>query len=103
MIMEVNVHKAKTNLSKLIQQAENGEEVIIARDGKPAVKLVPVSAENPEPKYRVPGRLKGKLNLPENWEEEWKLMDKELEELMNDEPLMSEAPPGMDRWGNPIK
>ena len=42
--MEVNVHHAKTNLSKLIEQAENGEEVIIARNGKPAVKLVPVAA-----------------------------------------------------------
>ena len=39
--MEVNVHHAKTNLSRLIEQAENGEEVIIARNGKPAVKLVP--------------------------------------------------------------
>jgi prevent-host-death family protein len=42
--MEVNVHHAKTHLSKLIEQAENGEEVIIARNGKPAVKLVPVAA-----------------------------------------------------------
>lgn len=41
--MEVNVHHAKTHLSKLIQQAENGEEVIIARNGKPAVKLVMVT------------------------------------------------------------
>ena len=46
--MEVNVHQAKTNLSKLIQQAENGEEVIIARNGKAAVKLVPVPSEEPE-------------------------------------------------------
>ncbi len=101
--MEVNVHHAKTHLSRLIQQAENGEEVIIARDGKPAVKLVPVAPAPAEENYRIPGRLKGKLNLPENWEGEWKLIDKELEDLMNDEPLMSEAPPGMDRWGNLIK
>ena len=40
--MEVNVHHAKTNLSKLISAAESGEEVIIARNGKPAVKLVVV-------------------------------------------------------------
>jgi prevent-host-death family protein len=40
--MEVNVHHAKTNLSKLISAAESGEEVIIARNGKPAVKLVPI-------------------------------------------------------------
>ena len=38
--MEVNVHDAKTHLSKLIAAVESGEEVIIARNGKPAVKLV---------------------------------------------------------------
>ncbi len=42
--MEVNVHHAKTNLSKLISAAESGEEVIIARNGKPAVRMVPVLA-----------------------------------------------------------
>ena len=41
--MEVNVHHAKTNLSKLIAAVEAGEEVIIARNGKPAVKLVMVA------------------------------------------------------------
>ena len=41
--MEVNVHHAKTNLSKLIAAAESGEEVIIARNGKPTVKLVRVT------------------------------------------------------------
>ena len=40
--MEVNVHHAKTNLSKLIAAVESGEEGIIARNGKPAVKLVKV-------------------------------------------------------------
>ena len=38
--MEVNIHHAKTHLSKLIAAVENGEEVIIARNGKAAVKLV---------------------------------------------------------------
>jgi len=94
--MEVNVHQAKTHLSRLIQQAEEGEEVIIARAGKPAVKLVPVAANEPEANYRIPGRLKGKLNLPENWEEEWKLIDKELEELMNEAPLVSDPMPGTE-------
>jgi prevent-host-death family protein len=42
--MEVNVHHAKTHLSKLIAAAESGEEVIIARNGKPAIKLVPIQA-----------------------------------------------------------
>ncbi|WP_058187559.1 type II toxin-antitoxin system Phd/YefM family antitoxin [Terracidiphilus gabretensis] len=40
--MEVNIHHAKTNLSQLILKAESGEEVIIARAGKPVVRLVPI-------------------------------------------------------------
>lgn len=43
--MEVNIHHAKTHLSKVIQQAEDGEEIIIARAGKTAVKLVPVAGK----------------------------------------------------------
>ena len=46
--MIVNVHAAKTTLSKLIERAENGEEVIIARAGKPAVRLTPVAEESRE-------------------------------------------------------
>ncbi len=38
----VNMHEAKTQLSKLVERACAGEEVVIARDGKPAVRLVPV-------------------------------------------------------------
>lgn len=37
-----NIHEAKTNLSKLIEKALNGEEVVIAKAGKPLVRLVPV-------------------------------------------------------------
>jgi prevent-host-death family protein len=39
--MIVNIHAAKTHLSKLIQRAEAGEDVVIARNGSPAVKLIP--------------------------------------------------------------
>ncbi len=38
----VNIHEAKTNLSKLLEKALNGEEIVIARSGKPLVKLVPI-------------------------------------------------------------
>jgi prevent-host-death family protein len=47
------VHEAKTNLSKLIERAEAGEEVIIARGDKPAVRLVPLMSA----KAREPGRV----------------------------------------------
>jgi prevent-host-death family protein len=42
---KVNVHEAKTNLSKLIEKAKNGEEVVIAKNGVPEVRLVPVEKE----------------------------------------------------------
>ena len=52
------MHKAKTNLSQLVAQAEAGEEVVIMRDAVPAVRLVPVGAPVAERKF---GALKGKL------------------------------------------
>lgn len=58
------VHQAKTNLSKLIEQAEKGEEVIIARGDKPAVKLVPVPKRHPK---RVFGAYKGQFTVPESF------------------------------------
>ncbi len=56
--MIVNIHAAKTNLSKLIERAEAGEEVVIARNGKPAVKLTPVEAP---PAKREKGSWLGSL------------------------------------------
>lgn len=61
----VTVHQAKTELSKLIARAEAGEEIVIARRDKPAVKLVPV--ETPQKKRRVPGALKGRFTLPDSF------------------------------------
>ena len=57
--MQVTIHSAKTNLSKLIEAALAGEEVVIARGRTPVVKLVPVSRTP----FRI-GILKGKLTGP---------------------------------------
>lgn len=54
------VHDAKTNLSKLIERAEAGEEVIIARRDQPAVRLVPVHAKMPKRQF---GAYKGQATL----------------------------------------
>ena len=54
----VNVHAAKTNLSRLLERAEAGEEIIIGRAGKPIAKLVPYKAERPK---RIFGLLKGQI------------------------------------------
>jgi prevent-host-death family protein len=54
----VNMHEAKTSLSRLVERALAGEEIVIARNGEPLVKLVPVPKER---QPRVPGRYKGKI------------------------------------------
>jgi len=58
MLLKVNVHEAKTNLSKLLAQVEEGKEVIIARAGKPVARLVPIERQTAQ---RIPGSAKGKL------------------------------------------
>ena len=57
--MQVTIHSAKTNLSKLIEAALSGEEVIIAKGKTPVVKLVPL----PRSRFKV-GILKGQLTGP---------------------------------------
>ncbi|HXA79590.1 MAG TPA: type II toxin-antitoxin system prevent-host-death family antitoxin [Candidatus Acidoferrales bacterium] len=60
------IHQAKTNLSRLIEKASEGEEVIIARGSKPVARVVPVGAVKGK---RQPGSLKGKLRVgPEFFE-----------------------------------
>ena len=53
----VNIHEAKTHFSQLVKRAHNGEEIIVAKAGKPYAKLVPLE----EKKERVPGLIKGRM------------------------------------------
>lgn len=53
----VNVHQAKTHLSRLLEQVARGDEVVIAKAGKPVARLVPVAARRP----RRPGIAKGRV------------------------------------------
>jgi len=61
MTIQVNIHEAKTSLSKLIEAVKRGEEVVIARAGKPEVRLVPAEVAVEKPRRRVPGAWKGKV------------------------------------------
>ena len=70
----VNVHQAKTQLSKLLDQVAAGEEVLISRYGKPVAKLSSVEGKLPP---RQPGALKGKIWIADNFDE----FDEELEEM----------------------
>ena len=60
----VNIHAAKTHFSRLVDAAAAGEEIVIARAGKPVARLVPL-AEVKKPD-RVLGTLAGKLNSPDD-------------------------------------
>ncbi len=66
--MEVNVHDAKTNLSKLISKAEKGEEVIIARNGKAAVRLVPVTPTPAKSRRNMIGSGIGKIWISDDFD-----------------------------------
>ncbi len=61
------VHAAKTNLSKLIERVEAGEEIIIARGKKPVARLVPIGVPSHVLRRRAFGALKGKLKLPDSF------------------------------------
>jgi len=62
----VNIHAAKTQLSKLLDAAVAGEEIIIARAGKPVAKLVPIDAVPPT---RRLGTLDGKIHVPDDFDD----------------------------------
>lgn len=54
----INVHQAKTHLSKLLARVAKGEEIVIAKAGKPVARLVPIEPE--KPKKRILGQLEGR-------------------------------------------
>lgn len=62
----VNIHEAKTHLSRLVDEAVRGGEVIIARGNKPLVKLVPVAEARPP---RRLGTAAGKVRMSEDFDE----------------------------------
>lgn len=61
----VNIHEAKTHFSKLVDAAMQGEEILIAKAGKPAARLVPVLPRKPELRLGV---LKGKIKIAEDFD-----------------------------------
>ena len=80
MSKQVNMHEAKTHFSKLAELVENGEEVIIARAGKPVMKLVPIDeAQQPI----TPGFG---ADLFAGWKDvDWNALDKEFNQLFKDD------------------
>ncbi len=73
--MEVNIHEAKTHLSRLLERVAVGEEVIIAKAGKPVAKLVPI--ESSRPRFKL-GSAKGEFVVPDDFNDP---LPKEIEDL----------------------
>jgi prevent-host-death family protein len=78
----VNIHEAKTHLSRLVDQAANGEPFVIAKAGKPLVKVVALNAPEAGQVKRL-GFLKGQIQVPDDFNS---MGSKEIEQLFGDEP-----------------
>jgi prevent-host-death family protein len=76
--MEVNTHYAKTHLSALLERVEAGEEVTIARAGKPIAKLVAITPQKP-----ILGSARGTITFKEGWDAP--LTEEEIDELFDGE------------------
>lgn len=76
----INIHQAKTHLSRLVDEAVEGGSFVIAKRGKPMVRVTRIE-ENPAQPKRLLGAMKGLYTLPENFEEIDRELDKEIEQL----------------------
>jgi prevent-host-death family protein len=74
----INIHQAKTHLSRLVDEAEAGDSFIIAKAGKPKVLVTRLDNAAPAPAKRRVGFMKGMYTLPENYWEVDKKMDEEV-------------------------
>lgn len=87
MTKQVNLYEAKTHLSQLVDEAAAGEEIVIAKNGKPLAVLKAVT-EAEKPKKREFGFLAGKVSTVSD--EEMRAIDEEIADLMNNGPLFPE-------------
>jgi prevent-host-death family protein len=61
---QINIHQAKTQLSRLVERVASGEEIIITKSGKPIARLVPYG---PKGVVRRPGTMRGKIRIKKNF------------------------------------
>ena len=66
-MLTVNIHEAKTHLSRLLDRAAAGEEIVIARAGRPIARLVALS--DASSRQRVPGAWRGRVSIAEDFDE----------------------------------
>ena len=90
MAKTVNIHEAKTHLSELISKVESGEEIIIARSGKPVARLCALASKKEKKSKRKPGFAKGLIPNPEALFDP--ALDREIEALFYSDSH-DESPP----------
>lgn len=81
-MLTVNIHDAKTHLSRLVDQAAQGESFIIAKAGKPMVKVVPLEPREAGTSNRI-GFMAGELSVPEDFD---RMGGEEIEGLFEGKP-----------------
>jgi len=79
-VRKINIHEAKTHLSRLIDEAANGEPFIIAKAGKPMVKVLAVDAPNQAEASRL-GFMTGEIEVPDDFD---RMGQQEIEELFGE-------------------
>jgi prevent-host-death family protein len=77
----IDIRDAQTQLARLLKRVAAGEEIVIAKDGKPVARLV--AYKEAEPPIRRPGSLKGKIWISPDFDK----VDKEIEALFYDGPI----------------
>ena len=84
----MNVYEAKSQFSKLLEQVEGGDEIVIARNGKPVARLVPLQRSAAP---RELGSMRGKIWMAPDFDEP----DEELIDLMENGPIFSDEADGL--------
>jgi prevent-host-death family protein len=77
----INIHQAKTHLSRLVDEAVEGDSFVIAKRGKGLVQVIRLDAPEAPVKQRL-GFMKGMYTLPDDFDEIDRELDKEVEKLM---------------------
>lgn len=67
MVRTINIHEAKTQLSRLVEEAAKGEPFVIAKAGKPMVKVVPLDTPSPSEERRI-GFMSGEIRVPDDFD-----------------------------------
>ena len=88
----VNVHEAKTHLSKLLDGIERGESFVIAKAGKPVARVIPIDAPEPRAPRRI-GFAEGMYSIPDDFDT---MFQEEIEATFHDSEIFPASVEGLE-------